>query len=644
MAEIIDQQNTSGTIGIGFGDVGNGRDYMAQGFIPTLDNITAIAFYLVGKSGNSNQGYRVWIDTADTDYFPENGVGGIGGSTLITNAELTTGALTKYSLDSSVSLTIGNRYVFVIAPWNTSTNAYSSDYQDFRSSVSNPYANGRRVHGNTAYDSWSAPDSGNADLLFRTYGEDAPADLEVSVSDSITVSEDGATRPEIKVSVTDYVSASDTRTNLIANPSFETNTNGWNLDTPFTRITSDADNGSASIQFVGNDEFDNLFTPEFPYNTTTVLPNKTYTLRFRYKVTAYSSGNLPHVVLADGANPFEWTGINNSYVDLSNNSSWTTESITVNTGTATSLFVRISGNEANSNTTVLFDSFTLQLGTATDYFEGTIANNVQAELNSFVSVSDSITTTENTALTVTDLPLVASDSITISESVKVESELHVRASDTITVSENLEASVSPTSLSIEDSIEVTESVAVELPINTIAEDTVTVIEAVTVALQAPEYLFIEVSDTVSTTDTVSLNLTSFVAVSDEITITENTSLDIPLEVQVSDEITVSDTAIIPPILLTLSVQDTVSVTDTAQQFTYPLFIQVSDNVTVSDQPNIFIELVAFLISVSDNVSISESFYVYPPHTPDPPPTMVFIEGRLAYLVIKAGIPQYILLD
>lgn len=176
MAHVVDQQNTSGTIGIGFGDVGNGRDYMAQGFIlgTGITNISAIAFYLNGKSGNSNQGYRVWIDNADASSHPTGSIGGIGGDTLITNAQLTTGALTQYILSSPVTgLTPGNRYCFVVAPWNTSTNVYSSDYQDFRSSVSNPYANGRRTHGNTAYNSWGDPDSGNADLQFRTYYDDS---------------------------------------------------------------------------------------------------------------------------------------------------------------------------------------------------------------------------------------------------------------------------------------------------------------------------------------------------------------------------------------------------------------------------------------------------------------------------------------
>lgn len=177
MAEIVAVENTVGTTMIGFGDVGSGRDYLSQGFIlASVDNITAISFYVNGKSGTGTQGYRVWIDEANANSEPLNGVGGIGGDTLITNASIVTGALTKYTLSAAVTgLSIGTRYCVVIAPWNTSTNAYSADYQDFASSVANPYSDGRRTHGNTAYNAWTAPDAGNADIQFRVYGMEAAA-------------------------------------------------------------------------------------------------------------------------------------------------------------------------------------------------------------------------------------------------------------------------------------------------------------------------------------------------------------------------------------------------------------------------------------------------------------------------------------
>lgn len=171
--EVTDQENTSGSTAIGFGDTGNGRDYAAQGFIPTKNTITAISFWVNSKSGTSTQGIKVWIDNADSNFYPTGSAGvGIGGQTEILNANITTGSLVKYTLSSTVSVTPGNRYVLCIAPWNTTTHAWSQYYADFTSSISNPYANGRRVHGDGAFTNWSAPDSGNADFQFRVYGYD----------------------------------------------------------------------------------------------------------------------------------------------------------------------------------------------------------------------------------------------------------------------------------------------------------------------------------------------------------------------------------------------------------------------------------------------------------------------------------------
>lgn len=172
MADILDQSNYTGATGIGFGDTGNGRDYLSQGFIPTLNNITAVSFRIADKDGSGSIGYKVWIDTCDTNSKPAGSVGtGIGGATEITNAALVTGALTKYTLTTPVTgLIPGNRYCFVIAPWNTSTHVFAASYHDVMSSTANPYASGKRNHGDTAYTTWSTPDSGNDDILFETYG------------------------------------------------------------------------------------------------------------------------------------------------------------------------------------------------------------------------------------------------------------------------------------------------------------------------------------------------------------------------------------------------------------------------------------------------------------------------------------------
>jgi hypothetical protein len=172
--DILDQSNYSGTVGIGWGDTGNGRDYMCQGFLPSASNITAISFKINSKDGSTDVGYRFWIDTCDANSNPTNGVGGIGGDTQITNANLVTGTLTKYSLASKVTLIPGNKYVMCFAPWNTTSNGFASSYVDWPSSTGNPYSptgftGAKRVHLNGSFASPSAPDSGNDDIQFETY-------------------------------------------------------------------------------------------------------------------------------------------------------------------------------------------------------------------------------------------------------------------------------------------------------------------------------------------------------------------------------------------------------------------------------------------------------------------------------------------
>ncbi len=179
MADILDQKNYTGSTAIGFGDTGNGRDYMVQGFIPTLNNITAVSFYVNSKDGNTNIGYAVWIDNADASSHPTGTVAvGIGGFTEISNAALNTSGLTKYSLASKVNLIAGNKYCLCFAPWDTVNHVWANSYHDWISSTGNPYAPSgfsaaKRSHGNNLFASWSDPDSGNDDILFETYG--APA-------------------------------------------------------------------------------------------------------------------------------------------------------------------------------------------------------------------------------------------------------------------------------------------------------------------------------------------------------------------------------------------------------------------------------------------------------------------------------------
>lgn len=165
MADTIDQQNTTGSIGVGFGDTGSGRDYTAQSFIPTVSNITAVSFQLTSVG---SVGMKIWIDNVDASFFPTGAVGvGIGGETEIPVGSLSA-SFAKYQLATLVTLIPGNRYAFVLAPWNTTTHAWTTGFRDLVSSTANPYTSGRRTQANGSY-VFNTPDSGNLDMLFRTW-------------------------------------------------------------------------------------------------------------------------------------------------------------------------------------------------------------------------------------------------------------------------------------------------------------------------------------------------------------------------------------------------------------------------------------------------------------------------------------------
>lgn len=181
VADVVYQSNYIGSTAIGFGDVGFGRDFMCQGFKVSKNiSINAISFR-ANSVGGGNVGFAMWIDNADSLSAPLGAVAtGIGGFTEITSGTVQTGIFAKYYLSQKVPVIAGNQYSVCFSSWNTSTHATSSSYNDWVSSISNPYPDGRRTSGDTAYTTWVASDAGNADMLFEIYGEGIDADVSIN--------------------------------------------------------------------------------------------------------------------------------------------------------------------------------------------------------------------------------------------------------------------------------------------------------------------------------------------------------------------------------------------------------------------------------------------------------------------------------
>lgn len=166
-ADSVDQSQTSGSTNAGFGE-SSGLKYTCQGFKPTYDQVTAISFKI---NSVGSKGMLLWIDSGTSNSFPTGILESGLGSMEILNSQLVSNVLTKYTFPTPISVTPNSQYVFCLAPWNTTTHTYSSDYRDLKTSLSNPYANGKSAVYNGT--SWSNHDSGNADRVFETYGQNA---------------------------------------------------------------------------------------------------------------------------------------------------------------------------------------------------------------------------------------------------------------------------------------------------------------------------------------------------------------------------------------------------------------------------------------------------------------------------------------
>lgn len=159
--EVKDQRQLDSGNSAGFGQFSSVR-YRGMGFIPALPVLTAISFNLTSKG---SLGMKVFIYAGTTDSIP---TGSELYSFTITNANLSTG-LTKYTLPTPLSLTVGNQYCFYLAPWNTETDSYSDDYRDLQWKNSDEYSAGKPIVNNNG--TWAVSDSGNLDMHFETYGK-----------------------------------------------------------------------------------------------------------------------------------------------------------------------------------------------------------------------------------------------------------------------------------------------------------------------------------------------------------------------------------------------------------------------------------------------------------------------------------------
>lgn len=239
------------------------------------------------------------------------------------------------------------------------------------------------------------------------------------------------------------------------------------------------------------------------------------------------------------------------------------------------------------------------------YFVLEFTDDLKVELNSNISKSESISVSENVQ--------IFTDTYNLS------------TSDSITVSENTSLTVSAPQVNKSDSITVSESVALSIPINLAVSDSIAVSENVAIAITGGD-LPINVSDTITVSESTKFLLESYINKSDSITVSENTILDLGQAFQVSDSITISESltlitsdpqltvsdsiatseSVVVGLEININTQDTISVTESVAGLTSDPQISVSDTITVSESLHNELE---GLVNVEEDITVTENVEV-----------------------------------
>lgn len=152
------------------------------------------------------------------------------------------------------------------------------------------------------------------------------------------------------------------RRNLVINPSFEVDLNGWANDADYSRVTSNAFSGTGSVEQVSTTGFLNFYQS----TAIPVVRNTNYVLSFYYELTI-NSGLGTHVqVNAPGA--FDTNIVEQQ---LMASASWMRQVVPFNSGANDTVAIRFFNN--NSSVVAFYDAFQVELGTVpTLYFDGSL--------------------------------------------------------------------------------------------------------------------------------------------------------------------------------------------------------------------------------------------------------------------------------
>lgn len=206
-----------------------------------------------------------------------------------------------------------------------------------------------------------------------------------------------------------------------------------------------------------------------------------------------------------------------------------------------------------------------------------------------LSVSDSTTTSENIAISMSADIISVFDSTTTSESVTMDLIDNINVSDSSTTSENIHMNEEDDP-SVSDSSTTSENIAIQMSADIISDsDSTTTSESVTVI---PTIGNISVNDATTTSENVKMELDNFTSVSDSTTTSENIHMNEEDDPVVNDSTTTSEA-----VTIDLIGQDIIfDSTTTSENVKMEIddFISVSDSSTTSESvtPQITVDYVS----------------------------------------------------
>ena len=231
------------------------------------------------------------------------------------------------------------------------------------------------------------------------------------------------------------------------------------------------------------------------------------------------------------------------------------------------------------------------------------------------NVSDQLNITEDITAENTQLSRDVSDQINITETASVDvlpPALAVSVSDDISISESITSENTQLGgINVFSSLTITEQTTIENILKGISiSDDLTLTEDTTIQVGAVSTLNVSVFDSVSITEDITPEITSFISISDQLNITEDTTVQVSaiseLNVNVFDSITITESVVLESSSF-INVNDNISLTEGISLANTQLGgVNVSDTITITESATVEALGAGLAISVSDNISLSES--------------------------------------